>query len=236
MRKQINWLRHFSILFLTIMIFTIGVLIGGDVEQLRVQNLYTQLQEQDLDYQNIVTESNYINYIVDLKEKNESGISCDLIKGSYFNSITSLDTARIKLENYINTGSVKQDEFQRLKGHYSNIQINYWILANRINELCNANMNTVLYFYADKKECPSCDDQGVHLDYVKKKLGDNFLVFSFDSQTQGPVQVLGRTYELYNKELPLLVIDNKIYGFTNNEEISNILCKDGLNNSICEEK
>lgn len=223
MRTKINKLRHFSILFLTIIIFVIGVLIGGDVEQLRVQNLYTQLQEQDLDYQNLVTESSYINYLTDSKEYGKN-ISCDLILGSYYYSIVNLDDSRLKLENYINTGSVKEEEFARLKEHYSNIQINYWLLANQIQNLCpNEKLNIILYFYDEDKKCPSCEDQGVHLSYVKQKLKDNVLIFSLDSQKEGPIKLLKQRYGVDSREKPVLVINNEIYGFSNNNEIFDIL-------------
>ena len=111
--------------------FVVGILIGGDVEQLRVQSLYTQLQEQDLEYQSIVTENDYIDYLVSLKEEDKN-VTCRTIEGAYFTSISNLGDARIKLENYINSGKVKEQEFQRLKDHYANVQINYWILGNNV--------------------------------------------------------------------------------------------------------
>lgn len=217
---------------MTIMIFTLGVLIGGDVEELRVQNLYTQLQEQDLSYQNIVTESNYINYIIEEK-KGGANISCENIVGAYYTSIKNLDDSRIKLENYINTASVKEEEYQRLKEHYANIQISYWIMGNKINNLCDANMYPILYFYAEEKKCPSCEDQGVHLSYVKKKLGEEVLIFSLDSEKSGIIQLLAQQYGVYNKEPPTIVINEKTYGFTKNEDLIQILCNEGLNSSDC---
>lgn len=234
MRKQISWLRHASILFLTIVIFTIGVLIGGNVEQLRVQNLYTQLQEQDIEYQTLITESQYIDYIVGIKEQNDN-ISCDLIEGAYYTSIANLDDSRIKLENYINTGSVKTEEFARLKDHYSNIQINYWILANKINNLCDGDMNPILYFYGDDKKCPSCEDQGVHLSYVKQKLKDDVLIFSLDIQKEGAIKLLAQKYEINSYGVPAIVIDEEVYGYSTNEEIFDILCEVGYESSVCED-
>lgn len=232
MRKQINWLRHLSVLFLTVIIFTLGVFIGGDVEQMRVSNLYTQLQEQDVSYQSLITEGNYIDYVVGLKEQGDN-VSCDTIKGAYYTSISNLDKSRIKLENYINTGSVEVEEFARLKEHYSNVQINYWILANRINNVCVGNMNPILYFYAEDKACPSCEDQGVHLSYVKQKLGDDVLVFSLDAQKEGAIKLLAQKYDVYSRELPVLIIDEQVYGYSSNAQIFKILCENGLENDVC---
>lgn len=234
MRKKINALRHFGVLLFTIIIFALGILIGGNIEQLRVQNLYTQLQEQDLNYQSIVTESNYIEYLVSLKEKESNNVSCETIKGAYYTSISNLDDSRIKLENYINNAKVKEEEYQRLKEHYSNLQLNYFILAKKINNLCEGNMNPILYFYADKKKCPACEDQGIHLDYVKKKLGDDVLIFSFDAEKQGAVKLLAQKYDVAQRELPIVVINEEINGFIENQEIFNTLCMQNLNSDVCE--
>ena len=232
MRKQISWLRHLSILFLTIVIFTIGVLIGGNVEEMRVQNLYTQLQEQDLDYQSLLTEMQYIDYVVGLKEQGDN-VSCVLIEGAYYTSIQNLDNSRIKLENYINSGSVKTEEFSRLKDHYSNIQINYWILANKVNNLCGNNMNPILYFYAEDEICPQCQDQGVHLSYVKQRLGDDVLIFSLDSERSGAIRLLAQKYDIYSKGVPAIVIDEEVYGYSNNKRIFEILCDNELSSPVC---
>jgi len=232
MRQKINLIRHLGILFLTIVIFFLGVFINSHVEDLRVQALYTQLQAQDLDYQNLMTESNYINHLISLKNTNNN-VSCDLIKGAYFTSISKLDDSRIKLEEYINSGKVKQDEFYRIKSYYSNIQINYWMMANSISSLCNSNLNTVLFFYADKDKCKECEDQGVHLSYVKSKLKDDILIFSLDSQREGPIQLLKQKYEIDSNNLPSLIINEEKIGFSTNQEIFKKLCDTGLKNEIC---
>ena len=232
MREKINKVRHIAILFITIIVFFLGVLIGGSIEELRVQSLYTQLQEQDLEYQSIVAEGNYIDYIVDLKGEG-ANISCDSIMGGYYTSIDNLDKSRIKLENYINTGSVQEIEFQRLKDHYANMQINYWILANKINNLCDNRMNPILYFYADDESCPACEDQGVYLNYVKQVLEHEVLVFSLDSGKGGPTQLLAQQYDVYYREKPILVIDEQTHDFSNNEEIFGYLCEAGLNHEVC---
>ncbi|MCA9496434.1 MAG: hypothetical protein KC589_05815 [Nanoarchaeota archaeon] len=234
MRKKVNFLRHFAVLFLTVIIFVVGILIGGEVEDLRVTNLYTDLQKQDLNYQNIVTEGNYIDYLVSLKEEGEN-VSCDLVKGAYYTSISNLDDSRLKLEAYINNAKVNEEEYQRLKNHYSNLQINYWILANRINNLCDNSMNPILYFYGDKKKCPACEDQGTHLSYVKAKIKDDVLIFSLDAEKEGPISLLAQKYDVSGRELPVLVIDEKVYGFTKNEAVFDILCDAGYVGKVCNE-
>lgn len=224
MKRQINYLRHLAVFVLTIIIFALGIFIGGDLEQARVQNLYTQLQEQDLELQNVIAESNYIDYLVSSKESGEN-VSCQTLKGAYHTSISNLDDSRLKLENYINVAQVKEDEYQRLREHYSNLQINYYILANKISGLCESEMNTILYFYSEeKKDCPSCEDQGIHLSYVKQRMKEDILIFSLNADTtKGPANLLKQNFDVSSRELPVLVINDEVYGFLDNEEIFEVL-------------
>ena len=57
MRQKVNVLRHIGVLLLTNIIFFLGLFIGNTVEEMRVEVLYSQLQDQDLDYQKMLVES-----------------------------------------------------------------------------------------------------------------------------------------------------------------------------------
>lgn len=237
MREKINTIRHLGVLFITVIIFFLGVFIGGGVEELRVDSLYTQLQEQDLEYQNVVTESSYIEFLISQKQQNESQISCEQISSAYYSSIDNLDNSREKLEGYLDTASSNEEEFIRLESHYSNTQINYLTLAQKISELCGDSMNTIIYFYGNDDKCPECEDQGVYLDYVKQQLGDDILIFSFDIEKEGPIQLIRRVYGVdFNGELPVLIINgDQRRGFSTSSEVIDSLCEDGLNHSVCTE-
>lgn len=217
MKRQVQYIRHFSILVLTIIIFALGIFIGSDIEQLRVQNLYTQLQEQDIEYQQIVTEGRYIDYLV---SKAQGSNSCPQITGAYFTSIENLETSRLKLESYINSAQSQEEEYFRLRDHYANMQINYWLLAKQIDTLCQGNFSTILYFYSEDEEiCPACEDQGIHLTYVKQRLQDDVLIFSFNVENDGPIDLLKQNFEVDSRELPVVVINEEVFGFLENEEI-----------------
>lgn len=234
MREKINRLRHLGVLFLTLIIFFLGVFIGGNVEDLRVESLYNQLQEQDLDYQNIATESSYIDFLISQNEQNGSLASCNTIESAYFNSINNLDLSRKKLESYLGTSTNNEDEFNRLKGHYANAQVNYLMLAQKISSLCDEKLNVIVYFYADDDTCPSCEDQGVYLTYVKQRLQEDVLVFSFDVNREGPVQLLKTHYNITTKKgLPVLIVNGEELDFSTSDEILNVLCEQGLNDSTC---
>jgi hypothetical protein len=231
MRQKVNILRHIGVLLLTNIIFFLGLFIGNTVEEMRVDTLYSQLQDQDLDYQKMLVESQYIDYLVDTKTQNN--VSCDTIKGAYFTSIQNLGDSTIKLEQYINNANSNEEDYQRIKDYYSNVQVTYWLLAQKIENLCQSNLNTVLFFYGDKKKCPSCEDQGVHLTYVKQKLKDDVLIFNFDAEKTGAIKLISQNYQIQGRELPSLIINGKLLGFLSNEELFQVLCEDGLENEVC---
>ncbi|NQZ84866.1 MAG: hypothetical protein HRU03_04035 [Nanoarchaeales archaeon] len=231
MRQKVNVLRHIGVLLLTNIIFFLGLFIGNTVEEMRVEVLYSQLQDQDLDYQKMLVESQYIDYLIDTKTQNN--VTCDTISGAYFTSIENLGDSTIKLEQYLNNANSNEEDYQRLKDYYSNVQVTYWLLAQKIENLCQANMNTILFFYGDKKKCPSCEDQGVHLTYVKQKLKDDVLVFSFDAEKQGAIKLISQNYQIQGRELPSLIINGELHSFMSNEQIFEVLCGLGLDSEVC---
>lgn len=234
MRRQVNWVRYFGILILTIIIFFLGTFIGSSVEEAQVANMYTQLQEQDLSYQNVVTERTYIRHLLDQGVAENRSVSCEALVGAYETSISSLEDSRLKLESYLDTASSQQEAFYRLRNHYANLQIEYWMLAQEVNRLCPKSFDTVLYFFSeDDEECPACQDQGVHLSYVKQKLKDKVMIFSFSVDSQGAATLLKQRYDVSQRNLPVVVINEEINGFLTNEEVFTKLCSKGLNHSVC---
>ncbi len=234
MREKINVLRHLAVLFLTVIIFFLGVFIGSNVEELRVESLYTNLQEQDVEYQNIVTENTYIEYLLSQNQQNNSQVSCDIVEKAYFTSIGNLDDSRKSLENYLATASSNEEEFYRLESHYANTQLNYLILAQRISKLCDQKINTIVYFYGNDEICPECEDQGVYLTYVKQQLQDDVLVFSFDISKEGPVELLKHQYNITsNGQLPRVVVNDEKLGFSTSQEVIDTLCEQGLKEEYC---
>lgn len=234
MREKINRLRHLGVLFLTLLVFFLGVFIAGSIEDLRVESLYNELQEQDLEYQNVVTESAYIDFLISQKEQGIRNTSCGTLEKAYFSSIDNLDESRKKLESYLGTvSSSNEDEFARLQGHYANTQINYLMLAQRISNLCREKINTIIYFYADDEICPSCEDQGVYLTYIKQRLQDNVLIFSFDIMKEGPIQLLKKQYNVSVEGVPKIIVNEDELEFSTSDEIFSLLCEQGLKDSVC---
>ena len=84
-------------------------------------------------------------------------------------------------------------------------------------------MTFIIYFYADKKTCPLCEDQGYILTYFREKYP--FLrVYSFDYNLElAALKTLKSVFRLKG-ETPIMVINNDVYyGYKNKDELETIL-------------
>jgi thiol-disulfide isomerase/thioredoxin len=230
MERKISRARYVIVFFLTAIIFSLGIFIGGTLEELRVKSLYLSLQEQDVEYNDVLTERYFIEHLVNQAKKN---IDCNFLMEAYRNSIRHLDTAREKLDSYMDSSFIKQKQYEMIKGRYADMQINYWLLFKKIKSLCPSDSYSILYFYKEGKDCPKCEDQGVHLMYVKQKLKGKVMVFSLDADRSGPNALLVDRYHIFNREYPVLIINDSVHGYMTNEQIFSLLCKMGLNESLC---
>ena len=82
--------------------------------------------------------------------------------------------------------------------------------------------------------CKAMQSTGIYLDYVKKKMKDDILIFALDGDKEGPTNLLAKTYDLENRQLPVLVIGEEIVEFSDSDEIFEILCKQGIDKKYCE--
>jgi hypothetical protein len=96
-----------------------------------------------------------------------------------------------------------QDDPVKLK--YFMQEATAYLLSKKVQEKCGANFSTVLYFYSIKG-CEFCSQQGNELMYLKKTLGDNVKIYSFDGELGSPiVEVLKDEYGV--RSYPSIVVD-----------------------------
>jgi len=86
----------------------------------------------------------------------------------------------------------------------------------------------------NEEKCPECNDQGIYLDYVKKVLQDDILIFVFDRENGGsPVELIAQSYNISSNNLPGIIIQEESYGFISSDEIFDVLCEKNKNLSVC---
>lgn len=123
--------------------------------------------------------------------------------------------------------NIKESDFELFKREYTLSQINFWQISKDVKTYCpnESDVVSIIYFYSDNEHCPTCDDQAAVLDFYKRKLKNNLLIFALDEQfDQEPLITLLK--QAYNVEYyPTLIIDGElVYKDVSQEELQEILC------------
>jgi hypothetical protein len=204
--------------FITLLIFLLGLFMGFVIEGKRTSLIENQANEQKVEFASLQLQYSYMDQLA--LEGN-----CEAVIKTFEQSINTLESSRIRLENFDQNAQINKQEFELLRRDYMLSQIRYWLLAKREREICKNDLVTVFYFYSTKEECPDCEQQAFILTYLKKLFGDKLLVFSFDGRFEKePMIVVFK--EIYNiSTFPTVVVEDKTYsGVTEKEIILEEVC------------
>ncbi|MFA5050241.1 MAG: thioredoxin family protein [Candidatus Micrarchaeia archaeon] len=197
-------------LILTIIVFMIGVYVGGIANITASEGLLEKME----DY---YTKSNLFEIML---LSGESPSFCPL----YLEELENLETKTIKLGeelDYLETVKGVYDE--NLKKNYFLLELKSYLLFEKVNSLCKTDKTIILYFYS--KDCPDCILQGKELDLISEQMKGKIRIYSFDgSISSSAVESIKERYNITN--YPSLVINgNKEEGLKNKNEINNIINK-----------
>lgn len=187
---------------ITLGVFLLGLFLGLAIEGKRVNYIESLGRKQNLDFSSLQVQYAFIDQLS--QEKN-----CLAVQKTFEHNINSLESTRIRLENFDRDATLNKNELDLLKNEYLLAQIRYWLLAERTRKLCGADIVTLLYFFSDEGECPECEKQAFVLTYLKKLFKDKLLIFSFDSkfESEPMIPLLKNTYNVTN--YPTIVIEGK---------------------------
>ncbi|MBI4451937.1 hypothetical protein HY637_00780 [Candidatus Woesearchaeota archaeon] len=203
---------------ITVGIFLLGLFLGLAIEGKRVNYIESVSRKQNLEFSSLQLQYAFIDQLS--QEKN-----CLAVQKTFEQNINSLESTRIRLENFDRDATLNKNELDILKNEYLLAQIRYWLLAERTRELCGSDIVSVLYFFSDEEECPDCEKQAFVLTYLKKRFKDRLLIFSFDSkfEEEPMIPLLKNTYD--TKKFPTIVIEGKPKpGFQSKESILKEIC------------
>ncbi len=113
-------------------------------------------------------------------------------------------------------------EVLSLKEYYSLLEIRHWLLLRLAKDRCNANYDSVLYFYSNLGDCDICEQQGSVLSTLHKKY-PSLTIYSFDLNIPNPaLQTIKRIFGV--KQAPTLVANQKVIeGFRDKNELESLL-------------
>ena len=210
--RSFNAKRHLKALFITAVIFVIGLLIGLTLTNERVKASENFARSQKADYDSLQLQYLYL----------QKG-SCPILEKTLEQNIDDLEAQRAKLEEYVKDSDA--EEFKLIEREYMLSEIRYWLLAKQSKIDCNTDAVSVLYFYSDVEgECNDCSAQGTILSFLKEKFQERLLVFSIDINIEDPMLSILKKTKNINK-LPTLVIEEDTYsGLLETEELKNKIC------------
>ncbi len=215
MRKNLLFSRYAIAGFVVFMVFVTAFMLGTYMEGVRNESLRVNIEEQRNELNDLLLQYQYISEL----EKQQN---CEALAVIFHESLEQLDTQSQRLQGYEEQRKLENSDYKRLRKAYTVSQVNYWLLAKRLKDLCGMQYSDILYFFSSPKNCADCENQGIHLDYVKKRLGDEVLIFALDGSEEGIIALLKANYEV--ERFPTLVIDDVPYNYSTNEEIIEILC------------
>lgn len=135
------------------------------------------------------------------------------------------DTGR-KIDAYraVTEEFMKDPFYLEQKKRFNRNEVLYFSMLKKMKDWCQVNQSVILFFYKKKEDCPDCDAQSFVLTDIKKELGNEIAIFSFDGNLEiAPVNILAQYYNITN--YPCVVVDEKPYcGLYNKDEMMEILC------------
>ncbi len=104
-------------------------------------------------------------------------------------------------------------------------EVLYFSMLKKMQQSCDVNQSTILFFYQKKEECLNCDAQSFVLTDIKREHDQELGIFSFDADLNlAPVNVLMQYYNV--TELPCTIINNTAHcGLYDKNEMMGILCQ-----------
>jgi hypothetical protein len=210
MDKKIRISKYILVLFLTMVVFFSGLLVGNFISNIKLSNIDNM--EQDIKVNTMAIEFQY-----DFLSENP----CSSVNSTPLTE--ELYELGDKLSFMENTLGFDNPTVLRLKEYYSIVALRQWMFLKKTNEQCDMDNTLILYFYSNKGDCNLCEEQGYVLTYIRNKY-PSVKVYAFDINIENiALKTIKSTY-IKKNELPVLIIDEKTYyGFKNRKQIEEII-------------
>jgi len=218
MARKVSFKIYVFSFILTILIFSLGLSIGLLVEKERLQEFDKMNMEQEVDLKSMQMQQRYIDI---------GGLNCEALTGILEANMEEVSESMDTVLDYNENSVIDSEVFELQLRDYFLTEIQYYLVANQIKEVCDNDVVTFLYFYDEDEN----DIQGQVLDYLKSVFGNNLLVFSFDSnfKEEPMIDVLIETYDI--ETFPTVVANGVVFeGGVGADELHDFICEE-LNNN-----
>jgi hypothetical protein len=219
--------RLFVVAFLiTLSLLLTIILLGGVMNNQRKQYVEDQMTT--------IAETNEVQTYLLMSDVYGQKLACLAFKKKLSEWDKSIWDLGMRLESYrIATEEFQKDPFYLdQKRRFNENEVIYMTFLTKINEDCELNASIISFFYQNSEECRKCDDQSFVLTDIKRELGDEVSIFSYDTDLNiSNVNLLSEYYNI-DKYPCIVVNEQKFCGIQDKTFIMRKLCEKA-NISMC---
>ena len=207
-----------------ILVITIAFLAGYTIANMKVPLLESQLNtyQQNLESLSLTATIGSSN----------SSLSCSILEGG----LSSLNQELNNLNREItaaDSNSMYSSYYSSLINQFTYVRINYWLLAQRIENQCGYNIVNVLMLYP-QNGCFNCGVEGQELSYIGQK--SNYSVISTVLNADiniSAVKIIDKEYNVTS--YPMLIINENVtyVGYENTQQLISTICKYAPRITLC---
>lgn len=148
---------------------------------------------------------------------------CDSMRPLLDEAVGDISESLERYETYTEGARLDLDSDRILYRRYLMSNIRYWFFVKEFKAKCDINNTIVLFFFGD--DCPDCDVMSQRLTYVKRKYGDEVLIFPVNMELAAGDPVASTLEGLYNVTgYPALVVDGQRYGTLSKARLEGLVC------------
>jgi len=134
-------------------------------------------------------------------------ISCKLLEKTLNETNTKVSSISSEILTYESEEKILTGDYDLLKQRLILTRIRIWLVATRLNEYCNYNYTSILYFYSIDGKCDRCQQQGTITSYVSEISNGNVQISAID--VNEGLAVVRALKEIYNvTTTPTLVFNS----------------------------
>lgn len=220
--------RIFGLAFLITAFLLVTILLLGNL-------LNTERKDYISDQMRIVDDMNEIQTYLLMSDVYGQKLACLAFKQKLNEWDNTLWNLGARLERYRSaTEEFQTDPFYlSQKKSFNENQVLYMSFLTKVKKDCDFNTSIISFFYKNSDDCPKCDDQSFVLTDIKRELGNEVSIFSFDTDLDiNNLRLFVQYYEI--GEYPCVVInEQKFCGMQDKKFIIRKLCEQS-SLSVCE--
>lgn len=219
--REVKKYRYLFAAVLTITIFVLGILFSNLVDDQRYSSLQNEIQEDNVEMESWQLQMNYIS--------SDNMASCSTLEKGLQDVVSNYNSRLDNLQNYQEDSFFRSEDFESMKNLYILSGLRYWMFAEELQDKCDYDVDTVLYFttkIGEAEECEACGYTGEQLSFLKQKYGEELLVFTVPTEfNDGMVDMLEAQYNV--TEVPTVIVNenrtNRLEGRASTEDIEQLV-------------